>query len=69
MKKCKINIVDTGKKTLTGGRLRRVKKFLPINENFLFTYGDGVSNVNIDKLVSLHIKRKINYSYCCKASS
>ena len=57
-KKCKINIVDTGKKTLTGGRLRRVKKFLPINENFLFTYGDGVSNVNIDKLVSLHIKRK-----------
>tara|TARA_A100001015_G_scaffold47621_1_gene52617 strand:- start:996 stop:1730 length:735 start_codon:yes stop_codon:yes gene_type:complete len=57
-KKCKINIVDTGKKTLTGGRLKRVKKFLPINENFLFTYGDGVSNVKIDKLVSLHIKRK-----------
>ena len=57
-KKCKINIVDTGKKTLTGGRLRRVKKFLPINENFLFTYGDGVSNVNIKKLLSFHIKRK-----------
>ena len=57
-KKCKINIVDTGKNTLTGGRLKKVKKFLPINENFLFTYGDGVSNVDIDKLVSLHIKRK-----------
>ena len=57
-KKCNINIVDTGKKTLTGGRLRRVKKFLPKNENFLFTYGDGVSNINIKKLVSFHLKRK-----------
>ena len=53
-----MNIVDTGKTTLTGGRLRRVLKFLPENENFLFTYGDGVSNVNIKKLVHFHLKQK-----------
>ncbi len=57
-KNCSMNIVDTGKTTLTGGRLRRVLKFLPENENFLFTYGDGVSNVNIKKLVHFHLKQK-----------
>jgi glucose-1-phosphate cytidylyltransferase len=57
-KKCTINIIDTGKKTLTGGRLKRVEKYLPKKKHFLFTYGDGVSNVNIKKLVSFHFKRK-----------
>ena len=44
-KKCKLRIVDTGKHTLTGGRLNRVKKYLDIGNDFMFTYGDGVSKV------------------------
>tara|TARA_B100000575_G_C23062432_1_gene611682 strand:+ start:297 stop:1031 length:735 start_codon:yes stop_codon:yes gene_type:complete len=57
-KNCTLNILDTGKKTLTGGRLKRVEKYLPKNENFMFTYGDGISNVNLKKLLNFHIKRK-----------
>ena len=57
-KNCTLNILDTGKKTLTGGRLKRVEKYLPKNENFMFTYGDGISNVNLKKLLDFHIKRK-----------
>tara|TARA_B100001996_G_C18649625_1_gene588865 strand:+ start:362 stop:1093 length:732 start_codon:yes stop_codon:yes gene_type:complete len=57
-KKCTINILDTGLKTLTGGRLKRVLNFIPKNSNFMFTYGDGVSNVNLKKLLKFHIKNK-----------
>ena len=57
-KNCKINICDTGLKTLTGGRLRRVSKYINKGENFMFTYGDGVSNVNIKKLIKFHKKNK-----------
>jgi len=53
-KKCKVSILDTGKKTLTGGRLKRVSKFLDEDETFMFTYGDGVSNVNLKKLLNFH---------------
>jgi len=54
-----INLVDTGKKTMTGGRLKRLKKYLK-NETFLMTYGDGLSNVNIDKLIKFHeLKKKL----------
>ena len=42
---------------MTGGRLKRLKKYLK-NEDFLVTYGDGLSNVNIKKLVSFHKKNK-----------
>ena len=52
--KCKITIADTGLKTLTGGRLKKVRKLLTDNEDFLFTYGDGLSSVNIKKLVKFH---------------
>jgi glucose-1-phosphate cytidylyltransferase len=55
-KKCIINIVDTGLNTLTGGRLKRIKNFIEDDNNFMFTYGDGVSNVNIKKLVNFHKK-------------
>ena len=51
----KINLVDTGKKTMTGGRLKRLKKYLK-NETFMLTYGDGVSNVNLKKLIKFHKK-------------
>ena len=52
-----INLIDTGFNTLTGGRLLRLKKYLS-NETFLLTYGDGVSNVNLNRLVKFHKKNK-----------
>jgi|TARA_B110000261_G_C13008697_1_gene327182 glucose-1-phosphate cytidylyltransferase len=52
-----INLIDTGQKTMTGGRLKRLKKFLR-NEPFMLTYGDGLSNVDIKKLLKFHIKNK-----------
>ncbi len=57
-KKCKVSIFDTGNKTLTGGRLKRISKFLKKNEKFMFTYGDGVSNLNIKNLVNFHKKNR-----------
>ncbi|MCP3924067.1 MAG: glucose-1-phosphate cytidylyltransferase [Desulfobacterales bacterium] len=49
----KVTLVDTGLNSMTGGRLRRVKDFLD-DESFCFTYGDGVSDVNISKLIEFH---------------
>ena len=48
----KITLVDTGEYTMTGGRLLRVKEF--IENDFLFTYGDGVSDINIKDLIKHH---------------
>ncbi len=53
----KINLIDTGLKTMTGGRLKRLKKKLG-KDTFLLTYGDGISNVNLDKLIKFHKKNK-----------
>ena len=47
----KVTIVDTGLNTMTGGRVKRVKEYIG-NEPFMLTYGDGVSDVNIKKLLS-----------------
>ena len=52
-----VNLIDTGIYTMTGGRLKRLKKYLG-NESFLMTYGDGISNVNIEKLINFHKKNK-----------
>ena len=49
----KITLVDTGLETMTGGRLKRVRKYIG-NETFMMTYGDGVSDVNIKELVKFH---------------
>jgi glucose-1-phosphate cytidylyltransferase len=49
----RVTIVDTGEKSMTGGRLRRVRHHLG-HETFCMTYGDGVSNVNISELVAFH---------------
>jgi glucose-1-phosphate cytidylyltransferase len=57
-KKILITLSDTGENTLTGGRLKRMKKFIKKDENFMFTYGDGVSNVNLKKLSLFHKKNK-----------
>ena len=59
LKNLNIKVIDTGKNTMTGGRIKRLKKIL-INERFLLTYGDGLSNVNINSLLKFHIKNK-NY--------
>jgi len=49
----KINLVDTGLSTMTGGRVKRFQKLIG-NETFMLTYGDGLSNININKLISFH---------------
>lgn len=49
----RVTLVDTGLNTQTGGRLKRVREYLN-GEEFCFTYGDGVSNVDIHKIISLH---------------
>ena len=56
-KDIKIQVIDTGLNTMTGGRLKRLKKYL-INETFMLTYGDGLSNVNLRKLLNFHRKNK-----------
>jgi glucose-1-phosphate cytidylyltransferase len=53
----KVTLVDTGENTMTGGRVRKIKKYIK-NEPFLLTYGDGVCDVNIKKLVSFHKENK-----------
>ena len=53
----KVNLIDTGLKTMTGGRLKRLKEKLG-NDTFLLTYGDGISNVNLNKLIKFHKKNK-----------
>jgi glucose-1-phosphate cytidylyltransferase len=50
----RVTLVDTGEDTLTGGRLRRVKDYLREEEAFCFTYGDGVSDVDIARLIRFH---------------
>jgi glucose-1-phosphate cytidylyltransferase len=52
----KINLVDTGEDTLTGGRILRIKNY--IKDDFLLTYGDGVSDINIKKLIKFHKSNK-----------
>ncbi len=51
----KITLVDTGLETQTGGRIKRVEKYIG-NETFMMTYGDGVSDININNLVAFHKK-------------
>jgi len=52
------NLILTGKKTGTGGRLLKSYKLLNLKEDFIMTYGDGLSNVNIKKLIKFHYKNK-----------
>lgn len=52
----KITMVDTGDATMTGGRLKKIEKF--VDDRFLVTYGDGVADINISKLIKLHTKNR-----------
>ncbi len=56
-KSMRLKVIDTGLKTMTGGRIKRLKKYLK-DETFLLTYGDGLSNLNIKKLIKFHKKNK-----------
>ena len=49
----RVTLVDTGLETMTGGRIKRLKKFVG-NEPFMLTYGDGVANIDIDALLKFH---------------
>ncbi len=51
----KVTLVDTGQDTMTGGRIRRVRKYLN-EETFMLSYGDGVGNININDLLARHRK-------------
>ena len=53
----KVTLVDTGLETMTGGRLKKIKGYLE-DETFCFTYGDGLSNININELINFHKKQK-----------
>jgi glucose-1-phosphate cytidylyltransferase len=55
----KVTLVDTGDDTMTGGRLKRVAKYLEEEENFCFTYGDGVSDVNVSELIAFHKSQQV----------
>lgn len=55
----RVTLVDTGEATMTGGRLKRVAPYLQNEEAFCFTYGDGVSDVDISALVAFHKEQKV----------
>ncbi len=57
-KKKHIKILNTGLNTLTGKRIKLLEKYFKKNEDFFLTYGDGVSNININKLYKFHKKKK-----------
>lgn len=54
----RVTLVDTGEDTMTGGRLRRVREYVEGEADFCFTYGDGVSDVDIAKLIAFHHEQK-----------
>ena len=54
--KWKVTLIDTGEETMTGGRILRIKDY--VGNNFCLTYGDGLANVNIKKLINYHKEKK-----------
>ena len=54
---CNVKIIDTGLDAMTGGRLKKFSKYIKKDENFMFTYGDGLGNINLKKLISFHKKK------------
>jgi len=53
----RVTLVDTGEKTMTGGRLKRVMEHIS-DETFCFTYGDGVANIDINRLIGFHARQQ-----------
>ena len=56
--KSKVLVVNTGINTMTGGRILKIKNLLKNDKKFFLTYGDGVSNININKVLKLHNQKK-----------
>jgi glucose-1-phosphate cytidylyltransferase len=55
----KITLAETGLNTMTGGRIRKIKKYIPNGESFLLTYGDGLCDLDINDLIQFHNKSKV----------
>jgi glucose-1-phosphate cytidylyltransferase len=55
----KVTLVDTGELTMTGGRLKRVSQYVKDEDAFCFTYGDGVSDIDIQSLINFHKQQKV----------
>lgn len=55
----RVTLVDTGETTMTGGRLKRVREFVQDDEEFCFTYGDGVADIDIPRLLAFHREKKV----------
>ena len=55
---CSISVVNTGQQTMTGGRLLRLKRYFLNNENFMLTYGDGLTDQNLKNLLTYHLSHK-----------
>ena len=53
-----VTLVDTGDNSQTGGRLKRIQNYVKDEEAFCFTYGDGVSDINISDLITFHFTNK-----------
>lgn len=53
-----VKLVNTGVKTQTGGRLKKIEKYIKKEKIFCFTYGDGLADINIKKLINFHIQNK-----------
>lgn len=52
----RVTLVDTGPETMTGGRLKRVQRYLDEDKNFCMTYGDGVADIDISRLIDFHLR-------------
>ncbi len=60
----RVTLVDTGENTATGGRLKRVRRFIEGDEPFCFTYGDGVANVDIKRQIEFHRQHGLAATAC-----
>ena len=56
----RVTLIDTGEETMTGGRIKRVASYLKKEDAFCLTYGDGLSDVNISKLIEFHKEHALN---------
>ena len=64
----RITLVDTGAATLTGGRLKRVASYLCGEDEFCFTYGDGLSDINISQEIDFTETTEVGYYSCCETT-
>jgi glucose-1-phosphate cytidylyltransferase len=63
----RVTLVDTGENTATGGRLKRVRRFIDGDEPFCFTYGDGVANVDVKRQIEFHRQHGLPATACAVA--